>query len=377
LDAVRKKIDGKENSRTDRENKRGALNSTRSAYEEELGECTQTVSTVTLEEQGKFSPKIQEFLGQQEFTVKTIDRLREESRKRIEAAREEKAKAEKKLQGGVISKMQKYKNEYPAETLEVDASIEAIPEFKAFLRKIEEEDLPRHESRFKELLNQGTINDIAIFKNQLETFAKDIEDKIRQINRSLKEIEYNPGTYIELIADKSPDIDVRDFKTQLRNCLENVLGDTDLYNEEKFNKVKLILDRFNSGIPADIGWTAKVTDVRNWFTFSASERWIADSTEREFYSDSSGKSGGQKEKLAYTILASALAYQFGLEWNRTKSRSFRFVALDEAFGRGSDESTRYGLELFKKLNLQLLIVTPLQKINIIETAVIPLSGTSP
>ena len=40
--------------------------------------------------------------------------------------------------------------------------------------------------------------------------------------------------------------------------------------------------------------------------------------------------------------------------------------IDEAFGRGSDESARYGLELFSKLNLQLLIVTPLQKIHIIE-----------
>ena len=53
------------------------------------------------------------------------------------------------------------------------------------------------------------------------------------------------------------------------------------------------------------------------------------------------------------------AFRFG-------RRSFRFVVIDEAFGRGSDESTRYGLELFKKLNLQLLIVTPLQKIHIIE-----------
>ena len=83
-------------------------------------------------------------------------------------------------------------------------------------------------------------------------------------------------------------------------------------------------------------------------------------------SDSSGKSGGQKEKLAYTILASALAYQFGLGRGGKRSRTFRFVVIDEAFGRGSDESTRYGLELFKRLNIQLLIVTPLQKINIIE-----------
>ena len=40
--------------------------------------------------------------------------------------------------------------------------------------------------------------------------------------------------------------------------------------------------------------------------------------------------------------------------------------IDEAFGRGSDESAQYGLKLFQQLNLQLLIVTPLQKIHIIE-----------
>ena len=66
------------------------------------------------------------------------------------------------------------------------------------------------------------------------------------------------------------------------------------------------------------------------------------------------------------MLAASLAYQFGLEWGRCNSRSFRFVMIDEAFGRGSDESARYGLELFKRLNLQLLVITPLQKIHIIE-----------
>ena len=60
------------------------------------------------------------------------------------------------------------------------------------------------------------------------------------------------------------------------------------------------------------------------------------------------------------------SYQFGLEWGEVRSRTFRFVAIDEAFGRGSDESTRYGLSLFAKLNLQLLLITPLQKIPVIE-----------
>lgn len=55
-----------------------------------------------------------------------------------------------------------------------------------------------------------------------------------------------------------------------------------------------------------------------------------------------------------------------MEWGEERSRSFRFVMIDEAFGRGSDESTRYALELFRRLNLQLLIIIPLQKIHVIE-----------
>ncbi len=79
--------------------------------------------------------------------------------------------------------------------------------------------------------------------------------------------------------------------------------------------------------------------------------------------------GGEADphaRIAYTILAAALAYQFGLGEASSGKGRFRFVMIDEAFGRGSDESTRYGLELFGKLDLQLLIVTPLQKIAVIE-----------
>jgi uncharacterized protein YPO0396 len=69
---------------------------------------------------------------------------------------------------------------------------------------------------------------------------------------------------------------------------------------------------------------------------------------------------------AYPILAASLASQFKLEGASGSAKTFRFVVIDEAFGRESDASTRCGLELFGKLGLQLLIVTPLQKIRVIE-----------
>ena len=109
-----------------------------------------------------------------------------------------------------------------------------------------------------------------------------------------------------------------------------------------------------------------MTDVRNWFVFAASERDRETDREWEHYADSDGKSGGQKEKLAYTILAASLAYQFRLQWGVRHSRDFRFALIDEAFGRGSDASTRYALDLFRRLGLQLLVVTPLQKVHVIE-----------
>jgi uncharacterized protein YPO0396 len=166
-------------------------------------------------------------------------------------------------------------------------------------------------------------------------------------------------------------MEIRDFQQDLCACTEGSLtgSDDEQYSEAKFLQVKQIIERFRGREGTgefDKRWTRKVTDVRHWFTFSASERWREDNQEFEHYTDSGGKSGGQKEKLAYTVLAASLAYQFGLEWNSTRACSFRFVVIDEAFGRGSDESTRYGLELFARLELQILVVTPLQKIHIIE-----------
>src|SRR6202035_4252558 len=178
--------------------------------------------------------------------------------------------------------------------------------------------------------------------------------------------------YLSLSPHVPSHLEIKQFQADLRACTDNAVSadpDDDQYSEQKFLQVKRIIERFRGRegqTEADRKWTTLATDVRNWFTFSASERYREDDTEYEHYADSAGKSGGQKEKLAYTILAASLAYQFKLEWGAAKSRTFRFAVIDEAFGRGSDESTRFALELFERLGLQLLIVTPLQKIHVIE-----------
>ena len=264
-----------------------------------------------------------------------------------------------------------FRQQYPVETTDLDDSVLAAAGYRELHQRLVTDDLPRFQARFKAYLNTNTIRDIAGFHSQLTKQADLIRDRVATINTSLVGVDYNPGRYIRLDAQPTPNTDIRDFRQELRACTDDSLSgdDSDQYSEQKFLQVSRIIERFkgrDGQTEIDRSWTRRVTDVRNWFTFSASERWREDDTEYENYTDSGGKSGGQKEKLAYTILAASLAYQFKLEWGAARSKTFQFVVIDEAFGRGSDESTRFALELFRRLGLQLLIVTPLQKIHVIE-----------
>jgi uncharacterized protein YPO0396 len=312
-----------------------------------------------------------EALGEHQLTVESCDNREQDVRSWLQTGIDAQDHKLKRLAEKIIKAMASFREAFKLETAEIDASLEAADEFQGLLTKLNRDDLPRFVERFKELLNVNTINEIANFNAQLARERETIKERIAHINKSLGEIDYNPGRYIVLESQPSPDADIRDFQQELRSCTEGAVTGSDdaQYSEAKFLQVKAIIDRFRGreGLSEqDRRWTAKVSDVRNWFLFAASERWRADNNEHEHYSDSGGKSGGQKEKLAYTILAASLAYQFGLEWGAVRSRSFRFVVIDEAFGRGSDESAQYALKLFQQLNLQLLIVTPLQKIHIIE-----------
>ena len=275
-----------------------------------------------------------------------------------------------KLGGRIVSAMTTFRNTYRAETSELDTAIDAAHGYRELHKRLADDDLPRFQAQFKTYLNQNTIREIAQFQAELNRQSGLIRERIDTINKSLVGVDYNPGRYIRLEPEATPNVDIRDFKSELLACTDSAVSGNaadDQYSEAKFLQVKRLIERFKGRegqTDADQKWTKLVTDVRNWYTFTASERYREDGTEYETYADSGGKSGGQKEKLAYTILGASFVYQFKLDSGR--SRTFRFAVIDEAFGRGSDESTRFALELFERLGIQLLIVTPLQKIHVIE-----------
>jgi uncharacterized protein YPO0396 len=229
-----------------------------------------------------------------------------------------------------------------------------LPEFLKLRESIKADDLPRHEDRFRELMSRDVLAHVASFQDRLETHCEEIRGKVGNLNDALRSIAYSPKTYITIRAAYSNDPDIRDFRNRLAGCLKYGFNADAAARESAFRQISDLINR----IREKPDWATKVTDTRTWLTFAVEELRREDNGQENYYSDTGGKSGGQKAKLAFTILASAIAYQYGIAKDSTNPNSFRFVVVDEMFARSDEANSKYALQLFAKFQLQLLIVCP-------------------
>ncbi|MEZ4733590.1 MAG: SbcC/MukB-like Walker B domain-containing protein [Caldilineaceae bacterium] len=340
----------------------GQVEHLRQQYQRELYECQRELEQRRQASLDKVSAQIEQLLK----VTLTLVNINSERRQIEEYYRQARSTAERRRNthmGTLIKAMQEYKSTYPEETADFDATVNAIPEFERELLRIRQDDLPRYRERFKSLLNEKVIENIALLHGDLYRYQEEIEESVATLNASLHTINYTADTYIQLQTEPSRDVEIRAFKQELQACLPDVGRQQQEEDyEASFRRIQALITKFKE----DARWTDKVTDVRQWLDFAATERYRADDSLKEYYSDSAGKSGGQKAKLAYTILASAIAYQYGLKAGETQSGAFRFVVVDEAFSRSDQENSRYAMALFKELELQLLVVTPMTGIHIVE-----------
>ncbi|MFN5856748.1 MAG: ATP-binding protein [Pseudanabaenaceae cyanobacterium] len=340
------------------------LENRRDEYKKDQSQCEVKLQSVSSSEIELFEKHLAKRLRGYSMTLETISKdennLKDEFQQKLRQQEQRVSESSNRIEKSMAS----FVKDFPETTSEMGATLDFLGEYQKLKAQIEQDDLPQHEQRFKRLMNEKVTQAIVMFKTALEKQEEEIKQAISELNTSLQTINYTDSTYIKLCCDDSRNREIRDFKEDLKICLGNVARQTAEDNEERFQNIQTrLIERFKS----EERWTNLVTDVRNWLEFSVSERYISDNTEKEHHTDSSGKSGGQKVKLAYTILASAIAYQFGLNQSTGKSKSFRFVVIDEAFSKSDDSNARYAMQLFKNLDLQLLVVTPKDKINVIES----------
>lgn len=245
--------------------------------------------------------------------------------------------------------------------------LEFVGEYQQFLTQLEKDNLPKFEKRFKEYLQETITHKVNDFRLFFENWSDSIKDNIKVLNDSLKGIHFRDKgfqTYIQLVAPTRVSDEVREFRAMLNHAIPNFRE-----MESTVDGRKLHFDQHIEPLIRQLEreeWRKKVMDVRAWYSYKAEEFYRETDLKYKTYENMGQLSGGEKAQLTYTILGSAIAYQFGLTKEGLQSNSFRFIAIDEAFKAQDEDKARYLITLCKQLHLQLLVVTPSDNIHIVE-----------
>ena len=259
--------------------------------------------------------------------------------------------------------------DWPSEvsTLPESINIELISEYQDFLQRLTQDNLPKFEKKFNEYLQETITNKVGDFRMFFENWSDSIKDNIRLLNKSLHEIDFRDRdfkTYIQIVAPNKINDEVKEFRSLLDAAIPNIAEIERVIDGRKnhfYNNIEPLINKLNN-----TEWRSKVMEVRSWFSYKAEEFYKETDQKFKTYENMGQLSGGEKAQLTYTILGSAIAYQFGLTKEGLQSNSFRFIAIDEAFKAQDEDKARYLITLCKQLHLQLLVVTPSDNIHIVE-----------
>lgn len=263
--------------------------------------------------------------------------------------------------------------DWDSDTYNLKTEIDQLPEYVDRYQQIKNDNLAELEARFRSEFTGGAIRALAGFINSLEQQHDSIEQAITDINQSLRNITFNhsPDTYIQLERKDTPTLRVRDFRYDKLNSWVPDYVKIETSTDPRGAEIAHFVERvqpFIQELNDNEKWRQEVTDVRNWSEFRAREFYKADDHAFKVYENSGGLSGGEAAQLAYTVLGASLAHQFGISREKS-SRSFRLIVVDEAFSKLDEDKSKYLLQLCKGLGLQLMVVTPLTSIHLLENDV--------
>ena len=261
--------------------------------------------------------------------------------------------------------------DWESDTRELRPDIERLPEYVDRYQRIKNDNLAELEHRFHDEFKRGVTKSLSDFVTSLEEQHELICETIAQINESLRGIAFNlnPDTYIQLERTNSTRPLIHTFRfEQLRNwqpdyTMHGLAGNQREIEMEHFAAV---MQPFILMLRDQEKWRLEVTDVRNWSSFKAREYYRMNNTSKQVYESSGSLSGGEGAQLAYTVLGAAIAYQFGINRESGGHRSFRFIVIDEAFSKLDEDKSAYLLKLCASLGLQLMVVTPLTSLHLLE-----------
>ncbi|MHB1567388.1 MAG: ATP-binding protein [Acidiferrobacter sp.] len=256
---------------------------------------------------------------------------------------------------------------WPMAAGDVDTTLASAPDFLAQLRRLETDGLPAHEARFFNLLENQSHQNLAALLSHLNDARKAILERMTLVNDSLAQVPFNTGadlrTTLHIHVSDRQLPEVRTFRQEIQQALSHAWSGERELAEQRFLILRGLVERLASEDPPTRRWREAVLDVRQHVEFIGRET-DEGGVEIEVYRSGTGKSGGQRQKLATTCLAAALRYQLGGDDHGVPI--YAPVVLDEAFDKADNEFTALAMNIFANFGFQMIVATPLKSVMTLE-----------
>lgn len=239
---------------------------------------------------------------------------------------------------------------------------------------LESTELVTAKYRFREYFDRILIDSIKATVNEFKTQEQEIQKNINSINEVLKITNYetlpDEERYLQIMSQRSPDERIHRFRARLKK-IETLLAPSIRQNAENISDDLMTpLMTFVEDLQKDTNEKYFVTDIRNHFLFQVhSYQRIEggiDIRKEEFSgARKDAKSSAQTTQLAYSLLASSLAYRFKFNDPIAGKNTLRTLILDEFGGKFDNEKPRDIVQLLEKMGFQPILVSPMSKADLL------------
>ena len=266
----------------------------------------------------------------------------------------------------VVAAFDEFIRRWPEESGALQANLDTSPDFFARLTRLEIDGLPEHETRFRNLLSQQSTQRLAELSRHVIEGRREIALRLDDVNDQLLAVPYNADSYLRINPVDLNLPEVAEFRQRLAQIFtdQRQVSEDPERAEQQFQLLRQLVIDLKAEDPEKRRWRERVLDIRLHVEFNAEELERGTDRQIELYAGSSGKSGGQRQKLTATCLAAALRYKLGGADGGVPQ--YAPVVLDEAFTKTDNDFTKTCMQIFKELGFQMIVATPIKSVMTLE-----------
>ena len=302
-------------------------------------------------------------LGQNDRRV--LDEMERKNRQTIDEKRSRLEQRFAVIQQHLVRLMAGAKKMDTGALVESGTQLEDIPAYLERLRVLTREGLPEKRKRFLAYLNQSSDQGVTQLLTDVQNEVSIIEERIAELNRTLKRVDFQPGRYLQLNPTRLSHPGLKTLEAAQRRLRAAALKDED-DGSSQYRALETVIQLLQEAVVKKRTLGARsLLDPRYRLQFAVSVMDRKTDGMIESRTGSQGGSGGEKEIIASYILTASLSY--ALCPDGAVRPLFSTIVLDEAFSKSSQSVASRIIRALEEFDLHPLFVTPNKEMRLLRS----------